>query len=208
MIVSLNEVETTILKAARGAGMEWGLAEEAAQAAIWLVRCGLPWEAPALGVLEAAAWQDLPVLEGPHLRPRLAGGRLCPILCGAYLSDLGGGLALMEQVAFPILLLPFATRCACALELAWGDVSIGLIAGRASIRPKGARGLDAPQAALVTLRPVESELPEPFIGPARPRGVTVDARGWAKLQALEARTYVAASSRSRRSGAGPGSVDD
>ena len=46
MIVSFNEIETTILKAARGAGMEWGLAEEAAQAARFLARLGLPFEAP------------------------------------------------------------------------------------------------------------------------------------------------------------------
>ena len=33
MKISFHEIEMTILKAARGAGMEWGLAEEAAQAA-------------------------------------------------------------------------------------------------------------------------------------------------------------------------------
>ena len=30
MIVSLNEIESLALKSARGAGMSWGLAEEAA----------------------------------------------------------------------------------------------------------------------------------------------------------------------------------
>ncbi|NJO21709.1 MAG: DUF3726 domain-containing protein [Sphingomonadales bacterium] len=41
MIVSLNEIENLSLKACRGAGMSWGLAEEAAQAARWLA--GAAW---------------------------------------------------------------------------------------------------------------------------------------------------------------------
>ena len=43
MIVSLNEIESLALKAARGAGMSWGLAEEAAVAASWLAARSLPW---------------------------------------------------------------------------------------------------------------------------------------------------------------------
>ncbi|NND22495.1 MAG: DUF3726 domain-containing protein, partial [Silicimonas sp.] len=36
MSYSLNEVEATAKKAARGAGYPWGLAEEAAKATRWL----------------------------------------------------------------------------------------------------------------------------------------------------------------------------
>ena len=89
MIVSFNEIETTILKAARGAGMEWGLAEEAAQAARFLARLGLPFEAPLVNLLSTRAWETPPVLEGATLRPARPDASLCPVRAGAYLSDLG-----------------------------------------------------------------------------------------------------------------------
>ncbi|MFV0473400.1 MAG: DUF3726 domain-containing protein, partial [Pikeienuella sp.] len=38
--LSLNEVETLTLKAARGAGLSWGEAEDAALATRWLARHG------------------------------------------------------------------------------------------------------------------------------------------------------------------------
>src|SRR4029078_635119 len=43
MIVSRNEIESLALKAARGAGMSWGLAEEASVGAGWLADSALPW---------------------------------------------------------------------------------------------------------------------------------------------------------------------
>ncbi|MEF9603350.1 DUF3726 domain-containing protein, partial [Paracoccus sp. PXZ] len=41
MLLSRNETEALCLKAARGAGMSWGLAEEAAFAAGWLGAHGI-----------------------------------------------------------------------------------------------------------------------------------------------------------------------
>ena len=40
--LTLPEIQSLCFKAARGAGMEWGLAEEAAFAARWLAAAGLP----------------------------------------------------------------------------------------------------------------------------------------------------------------------
>ena len=42
MTWSLNEIETLSRKAARGAGLSWGLAEEAGKATRWLAAAGLP----------------------------------------------------------------------------------------------------------------------------------------------------------------------
>ena len=39
---SLGETGALALKAARGAGMTWGLAEEASEAVVWLQARGLP----------------------------------------------------------------------------------------------------------------------------------------------------------------------
>ena len=42
MTFSLNEIEAIGKRAARGAGLPWGLAEEAGKAARWLTARGLP----------------------------------------------------------------------------------------------------------------------------------------------------------------------
>ena len=42
MSYSLNEIEALSKKAARGAGLSWGMSEEAAKATRWLVSHGLP----------------------------------------------------------------------------------------------------------------------------------------------------------------------
>ncbi|MFV0475354.1 MAG: DUF3726 domain-containing protein [Pikeienuella sp.] len=67
--LSLNEVETLTLKAARGAGLEWGEAEDAALAARWLARHGFDWSA----LLEADLAAGAPALRcglrlADHLR--------------------------------------------------------------------------------------------------------------------------------------------
>lgn len=51
MVLSLNEVQVTAKKAARGAGYPWGIAEEAGQAARWLCSHGLDGCAALAGVL-------------------------------------------------------------------------------------------------------------------------------------------------------------
>ncbi len=63
---SLNEVEGLAGKAARGAGLAWGMAEETAKAARWLAACGLDW-APSLPALLAqhADWRLPDVPAGP-----------------------------------------------------------------------------------------------------------------------------------------------
>ena len=40
--LSLPEIESLVVKAARGAGYNWGIAEEAGFAVRWLARTGLP----------------------------------------------------------------------------------------------------------------------------------------------------------------------
>jgi len=41
MLCSLNEIEAQLRKAARGAGLSWGLAEEAGKAGRWLAMHGI-----------------------------------------------------------------------------------------------------------------------------------------------------------------------
>lgn len=112
--LSLNEVEQLCLKAARGAGMTWGLAEEAGFAAGWLAERGLDGPGSLLRRLESREPPDRIVMVPGHWRGA-GGGSLCPIAVGAALCDFavlpeaamaGAGLQ-VGPVRQGLLLLPF-----------------------------------------------------------------------------------------------------
>jgi hypothetical protein len=229
MMLSLNEIETTILKAARGAGMEWGLAEEAAKAARWLARQSLAFEAAFLAVLEARPWRTEIALERGALRPRQAGEWLCPVRAGACLSDLepdpakwapvpGEDLApgavlhdilplRIERVLQPLLLLPFAARLATPVEVAWNGIRLRLRGARLAQTSGDRHASFGDRADRVELT-ASGAMDAPARAEDPPGGIEVDGAIWPKLQAFEARTYVPASLRSRLSGAGAAASDN
>jgi hypothetical protein len=113
--LSLSEVEALAAKASRGAGLSWGLAEEAGKAARWLCLHGHPGLTILHGYL-AARHSGLsvggPAMAGGDWTPQGATA-LCPLLTGTAFCDFGlmsgvadGGLVL-HGVASPALLLPF-----------------------------------------------------------------------------------------------------
>lgn len=131
--LALSELRALIIKAARGAGLSWGMAEEAGWAAEWLARRGLP----------AADWATL------WLDARLRGGQ-DPVETGVALADqLAAAAALTgaegqtdglpDGLPTPGYLLPFLHRIAqahgavelragsgmAARVLASGEVSFG-----------------------------------------------------------------------------------
>ena len=124
--LSLSEIEALCFKAARGAGLSWGEAEEAGWAAAWLARAGL--SGPDL----LLAWlNDLGALKRPVPAPghwRAPAAPLCPLRTGIALAD-HAGLAegpghaplCVQTVARPPLVLPFVARAA---EIA-GEISHG-----------------------------------------------------------------------------------
>lgn len=140
--LSQNEIEQLCLKAARGAGMSWGMAEEAGFSAAWLSTRGLDGPGALLAQLQDAGgrpWHELcPVISPGHFRAT-DGGCLCPIALGAALCD----HARLPQAAtitaplrvgpvnHPVLLLPFLSAFAMAqkksvrLEWRWGVVVLG-----------------------------------------------------------------------------------
>ncbi|HSG36858.1 MAG TPA: DUF3726 domain-containing protein [Paracoccaceae bacterium] len=129
--LSDNEVESLCLKASRGAGLDWGLAEEAGQAARWLAAHGLDGPTELLHHLLASKDRSASVPSSlTQLEPQ-SSDPLCPIHLGAALSDLGLLRSAIEAgpVAAPVLLLPFLARVAGAggVELRWegGSVSVG-----------------------------------------------------------------------------------
>ncbi len=209
MIVSLNEIETTVLKAARGAGMEWGLAEEAAQAARFLARLGLPFEAPFLNLFSSRAWDTPPVLQGTKLRPGRADAWLCPIRTGAYLSDLGvAGGTRLERLVSPLLLLPFAAGANRKIEMTWKGVRLRLAPLGVMVISGEPCALAVNRAEEMSLSPFDDGRPERSLRALQAGGARIDEASWAKLQGFEALTYVPASAQSRASGAGAGEIDN
>jgi hypothetical protein len=207
MTPSLNEVEATAYKATRGAGRAWGFAEEAARAARWLARRGLPWERLA-GLLEAGP-PAVPALDGGALRP--AGpGWLCPLQAGPLIADLGlGAVPLrLERLRLPLLLVPFvadlARRAGQAVAVAWPD-------GRFVCEPGGAvtmlagslGGSDGPVDVELRLGAPAEAVALPPTAPRR----APETGALALLERLVRRTYVPASEHSRRHGAGAGLID-
>ena len=209
MILSLNEIEASMLKAARGAGMEWGLAEEAAQAARMLARAGVAFEATMLHLLQAAPWRNDFVIEGDALRPREPEAWLCPIRVGACLSDLADRrLKRVERVLCPLLLLPFAARLDRSIRVGSDGAWLSLADHDARSRAGELPDRSSERAATVEIAPLEATAAKTRETLRRRGGVAIDMGAWRQLQAFEARTYVPASQRSRLHGAGAGAIDN
>jgi hypothetical protein len=101
--LALSELRSLISKAARGAGLSWGLAEEAGWAAEWLARRGMP----------AADWATA------WLAARMDGA-VSPVEVGVSLADAFADApaiidkALPDGLVAPGYLLPFLHRIAQA----------------------------------------------------------------------------------------------
>jgi hypothetical protein len=218
--LSLNEVESTVWKAARGAGLAWGLAEETGQAARWMADRGLAWAEPVVACLEDAERRhgeiSPPVLVGDTWRAPVASQALSPLLCGPLISDLASTLRDQRQslrlgsVAQPILLLPFVARAAEALnaelKLAWpGAAWLCRADGTHFSTPS-----PAPAASGVEIGSAGADDPlggEPILasGAERrniPAGLLHRLESWVRL------TYVPATAESRLLGAGAGLTDN
>ena len=204
MSFSLNEVEVTAKKAARGAGYSWGLAEEAGKATRWLCAQGLDGCA-ALAALLGDPRHEIPTCDGVVWS---GSGALCPLATGAALSDFAENLAdgpiRLVEVVQPQLLLPFAAGAARHL----GTV-LTLSCDTLTARTDGT-GLDL---ALIPSPPGTSDVTVSR-GAAMAGARSIQTRAapdpaiWAILTGLAARTYAPATDASRRLGAGAGLSDN
>lgn len=215
--LSRNETEALCLKAARGAGMDWGLAEEAGFAAGWLAACGIDGAQALLDHLTAnlgSDWSDLRATPANgHWQPATDRG-ICPIALGAALSDhaqMDGGPAngriTTDQVSRPILILPFlgsiAQRCGIPFVLSWTGGQVRILAD-GKTRPIEVAGLARVAAAPLTISLWKMPETEVFAHQNLP---VVAALTMAGLDAYALRTTVPASEASRR-GAGAMSGDN
>jgi hypothetical protein len=188
--LSLNETETLAVKAARGAGFSWGLADEIGRTARAMATQSESWSEALLALARAARNFDAPDRERIARWRRgeqdAAGARpLCPVRTAALLldsaADIGAGPLRIANVGLPVWLGAMLKRS----EVWIADVGDWIDSGDVTIR----RGAD----------------PARFDG-ARRAAITPET--FTALSAYAARTYVPESAGSRMRGAGGGSVDD
>lgn len=198
---SLNEVETLVAKAARGAGLAWGVAEEAGQSARWLAERGLAWSDSVLAVID------------PKLFPVSAG--TSPLLIGAWLEDtalshIGSGARTVAGLACPIWICPALARAAvvlgCFCELTFGLHRVVLAPNHEIIGRAGLDELASIAQADVTVAMLPSHAGRE--AHSRVNRTRVPRQNWEALEVLALKTYVPSSAQSRARGAGAGLQDN
>jgi len=214
---SLGETGALALKAARGAGMAWGLAEEASEAVVWLQARGLP---GASALCRYLRWYQL---EKP-LFPKWTGtlnednaNPYCPFIIGTAISDgvikIPGSANNVVPVGFirqPLLLLPFVSVSAPdGYGLYVGDSFIPITLGK----EKFLSYLDYPNSLLMdeaecSIRPVVNaqpkfQLKEPPLRLPDCYGGCIDV-----FNSFAGKTYAPSTELSRSQGAGANSIDD
>jgi len=215
MTWSLNETEALARKAARGAGLSWGLAEEAGKATRWLCSAGLPGPAALAGLLTQNDGTDYGQLcptntDGPW---QARGGMLCPLSAGAALCDRADDLAagsavILRNVAYPLLLVPFVAVASemsgSTLTLRWGDV-VTIHRGEEAWLGATSTALAAPLAEEAHVECASVPTGQPL---QRLYRGAMDAQTSDILGKFAHRTYAPDTPESRMAGAGAGTSDN
>ncbi len=209
---SIGEAESLVLKAYRGAGFSWGMAQEAGNAAAWMSMYGLP------GIAQFA--QLLPVIDGKRnseIVPlmhvpgewRNPTGVLCPVVAGTAFTDgdydLSGSGLMLANVLQPLILLPFVSQSDQSVELVinnntyiCGSKICACIAGNTE-------NAASASCTSVTIRH-STQLPDNSL--AFSQRALVNPADVDLLSTYAHRTYVPASEASRLAGAGAGLLDN
>jgi hypothetical protein len=212
---SLNEIEALARRATRGAGVSWGMAEEAAKATRWLASHGLPGVATLADVLTQNDGVAHETIAPASLSAVWAApsGRLCPLAAGAALNDcadqlLPGEIMEMVHVSHPLLVVPFAAwasiHIATPVTVSWMNVRIETDGYRILIDDQNSQ-IDVAKTACLSCERSErlnSRATEPGF-----RGTVTKFDG-TRLGAFAHRTYAPATKASRDLGAGAGVSDN
>ncbi len=216
----MNEVESLARKAVRGAGYDWGLAEEAGKATRWTCAAGWPGATALAHLLDHT--KDMSKAElGPA---SLTGtwvakqGVLCPITTGASLCDLAsdwadGRIAEIGPVMQPMLLIPYlvwaADRTGAALSLRLEGLRLTRAEGETYLHdPDIAR--QAAQADWVRVEPAGVPPVKADLGARLNRAYRAELsrETVTTLNRLAKRTYAPETESSRLGGAGAGLSDN
>lgn len=216
MIYSLSEIDAQCKKAARGAGFNWGHAEEAGKSARWLAAMQLPGAALLAGYLpqflEHPERFEALLLRSNSIDNSLTDEtmypNLCPIKTAACLCDeadvLSSKSLSLEKVAYPLLLLPAVALVSqhrgLVLGLSWDGTRV--VSGSDGIKILESDRLDTSEASVVTLQILADEEDTQRCYELGSLGQDLNEECWNTLAGLAHKTYVPATEESRR-GAGP-----
>lgn len=197
--VSLGEFQALALKALRGAGYPWGVAEEGAAACRQLARWGIDPSASLLRLLTIVGGSAAHYWPDAELSTR--SGNLCPFAVGSRLSD----VADIERLELSALLEPLLIAPAMAVlgengadyQLTWQGGSIVVARNGTAIEALFAEPGTPVTATL--LRVSEVSAPVRYVATR----ITVSRDVLAQLERFAALTYAPDTDASREAGAGP-----
>lgn len=190
---SIGEIASLAIKAARGAGMEWGIAQEAGHAVSWLERNGVS------GVSTLAAYLqqcDREEAFYPHQ---------CPLHTGTLISDTNNIHAADGQTVYaPLLLAPFIAQCLEqeTIRLTWKACEV--LVSKNGILTQGSE-VQSIERGKILVEVLKSDF-TPL--PGKTRISTGAQEAIDILDALAHKTYAPATEASRISGAGAGLNDN
>ena len=207
MTWSIGEIGALATKAARGSGLDWGLAEEAGYAVQWLQRRQLP---GVMALCRYLSWRhhgnltSWPDETGAH-------GHYCPITVGAAYGDGAfGDEAQFSRIKTPLLLIPFvASRTTeTPLEINIGSSRFYLAKGQIGFTNNDTAilGDAAPcQISIAISRPPNITITSVSDLPRVPTSATACV---SILERFAKNTYAPATEESRLAGAGAGLNDN
>ena len=214
---SLNEIEQTCRKAARGSGLPWGVADDTGRAIRWLHAFQLDGVSSLVALLERFDHQR-PVDYAPESLDGVWQGPynvLSPIMTGLALSDCMG---LMQErsietreIACPILAAGYVGQTILNREqsvtVGWSSIGLSIYRDRLTIiGDKGDLYTDRSDRLICEKASFDRDCGDsqyPQVGDTR-----VNAEAWEKLENRAHLTYVKATEASRLSGAGAGLNDN
>lgn len=204
---SLYETKALAIKAARGGGMPWGLAEEAGFAVHWLQARGLPGAEALVRLLD---WSGDPGNEfsAPVFddgKPRRM-GPVNPLALGSALMDTGScSRGALGTVCQPLLLAPFIAECrsGSTWQLSWPGAVLFLTGGICATETAHEQLLVASADCVTEAAEISEQEPtlQTRVGIEHAGAIT-------RLGDYAARTYAPATEASRLAGAGAGLTDN
>lgn len=214
MTWSLSEVESLARKAASGAGLPWGISEEAGKATRWLCAAGLP-GAEALADLlvenDGASYGAICPTDTDATEWTASTGPLCPLVAGAALCDAANGLAKghdirLSEVRYPILLIPYVVIASdmteTPLSIHWSGVTLS--------RGETGTYLEGDALSVRTARNVRISVGSDISGTRIKRAfrAEISKHAFETLSSFAHRTYAPETAESRLAGAGAGLSDN
>ena len=214
MLRSLNEIEQTCRKAARGCGLPWGVADEVGKSVRWLHVFGIDGISALVDLLSEVDHRTTHNLSPQSLEGvwQAQSGTLSPIMVGISLCDclqqLVSASAHTRTIAYPVLTAGFLGQSALlpnqSVEIQWNDVTLGLYRDKLVIEGNQEDLMVGETDGLVCSRSKLSETANSM--PMHIGDALVNQQAWGILESFAYKTYVEATEASRLSGAGAGSM--